>query len=212
MQHKHCPGASKASLISSLTASTWTSWWPGCLLLAGSTRLQREAYMRGKQGLLAELPFNSLLSTASHLREPFCMSSPAGHSGCGPSYRGFNQPHEVSQGKIMRLSPGQTTEPLKGNIQVLFQATTFRGGLFIPVSRAVGYIEKMIFLNKTQNFILRARSYLKLFSLIENHVEGPGPSSAEKRAPLYTHQEAKVFTNCAPGWPSLATCLGASLF
>lgn len=87
MQHKHCYGTSKASLISSLTASAWTSWWPEYLLLAGSTRLQREAYMRGNQGLLAELPFNSLLSTASHLREPFGMSSPAGHSGCGPSWQ-----------------------------------------------------------------------------------------------------------------------------
>lgn len=126
-----------------------------------------------------------------------------GIQAAAPVDRGFSQPREVSQGKIMRLSPGQTTEPLKGNIQVLFQATTFRGAFFIPVNRAVGYVQKMIFLNKTQNFILSARNYLKLFSLIENHVEGPGPSSAEKRAPLYTHQEAKVFTNCAPGihWP-----------
>lgn len=35
---------------------------------------------------------------------------------------------------------------------------------------------------RKQNFIPRARDYLKLFTLIENH-EGPGSHSAERKAP-----------------------------
>lgn len=44
--------------------------------------------------------------------------------------------------------------------------------------------------NTENNFIPRARGYLKLFTFIENHMEGPSPCSAERRAPFAQPLEA----------------------
>ena len=72
--------------------------------------------------------------------------------------------------------------------------------------------------NTENNFIPRARGYLKLFTLIENHGEGPGPTQLRGGAPSVQPPRARSPSATAPGaggsegtpraWSSLCQSLG----